>query len=185
MGKLKLTELDLCGAYIIEPNQYEDSRGSFSRVFCKEELSGIFDGNIAQINHSITAKKGSIRGLHFQYQPNTEVKMVKCIKGSVFDVIVDIRKNSTTFLQWFGTILSCENMCVMHIPKGFAHGFQTLENDAQLLYLHSELYSPDNEGVLNALDPVLSIQWPLPVSDISVRDSTQPMIEKDFKGIII
>jgi dTDP-4-dehydrorhamnose 3,5-epimerase len=185
MGKLKLTKLGLDGAYIIEPNKHADHRGSFSRVFCKEELSSIFDGTIAQINHSITTQKGSIRGFHFQYPPNSEIKMVKCIKGSVYDVIVDIRKNSTTFLQWFGEILSCENMRMMYVPKGFAHGFQTLEEDTQLLYLHSELYTPDNEGALNALDPVLAIKWPLPVCDLSKRDLNHPMIEKDFKGIVV
>lgn len=183
MGKLKLTELPLAGAYIIEPNKHEDSRGSFSRVFCKEELSDIFNGTIAQINHSITSQKGSIRGLHFQYPPHTEIKIVKCIKGSVFDVIVDIRENSTTFLQAFGTVLSAENIKMMYIPKGFAHGFQTLEDDVELLYLHSELYAPEKEGALNVLDPALGISWPLPFSDLSEKDKNHPMIKKDFKGV--
>jgi dTDP-4-dehydrorhamnose 3,5-epimerase len=185
MDKLKLTEIPLAGAYIIKPNKHVDSRGSFSRVFCKEELSDIFDGDIAQINHSITSKKGSVRGFHFQYSPNTEIKMVKCIKGSVFDVIVDIRENSTTFLQYFGTVLSAENMNMMYIPKGFAHGFQTLEDDVELLYLHSELYTPDKEGALNVLDPKLEIDWPLPFSDLSERDKNHPIIQKDFKGISV
>lgn len=185
MGKLMFTELNLQGSYIIEPNTYEDHRGSFSRIFCKKELTGIFDGNIAQINHSITSQKGAIRGLHFQHSPNNEIKVVKCIKGSVFDVIVDIRENSATFLRWFGTILSAENMKMMYIPKGFAHGFQTLENDSQLLYLHSELYTPNNEGALNILDPILGIDWPLPITDISDKDNTHPMIQSNFKGLKI
>ncbi|MDD4507215.1 MAG: dTDP-4-dehydrorhamnose 3,5-epimerase [Sulfurospirillaceae bacterium] len=185
MGKLRLTELSLSGAYLIEPNKHDDHRGSFSRVFCQEEISQIFDGHIAQINHSITLKKGSIRGLHFQYPPNAEVKMVKCIKGSVFDVIVDIRQNSKTFLQWVGKVLSDKNMCMMYVPKGFAHGFQTLEDDTELLYLHSEVYVPKNESGLNVLDPMLSIDWPLPMSDSSKRDSNQAMIEKDFKGLVV
>jgi len=183
MGKLKLTNLPLAGAFIIEPNKYEDNRGSFSRVFCKKELSTVFDGTIAQINHSVTAQKGSVRGLHFQYFPSAEVKMIKCIKGSVWDVIVDIREDSSTFLQSYCTILSSENMRTMYIPKGFAHGFQTLEDDAQLLYLHSELYSPDHEGALNVLDSVLGIEWPLPFTDLSERDTNHPMINNDFKGI--
>jgi dTDP-4-dehydrorhamnose 3,5-epimerase len=185
MGKLILTELSLSGAYIIEPNKYEDSRGSFSRVFCQEELSNIFNGNIVQINHSITSKKGSVRGLHFQYPPTSEIKMVKCIKGSVFDVIVDIRENSTTFLQWFGTVLSAENMRMLYIPKGFAHGFQTLEEDTQMLYIHSEVYAPENEGALNILDPQLAIEWPLPLGNLSERDVHHPKIDKDFKGILV
>jgi dTDP-4-dehydrorhamnose 3,5-epimerase len=183
MGKLILTELSLNGAYIIEPNKQYDSRGSFSRVFCQEELSNIFDGNIVQINHSITSKKGSVRGLHFQYPPSSEIKMVKCIKGSVFDVIVDIRENSTTFLQWFGTVLSAENMRMLYIPKGFAHGFQTLEEDIQMLYMHSEVYAPENEGALNVLDPRLAIEWPLPLGGLSRRDTHHPMITQDFQGI--
>ena len=185
MVKLNITKLPLEGAYMICPNQYEDHRGSFARVFCEEELSPIFDGNIAQINHSSTRNKGSIRGLHFQYPPNAEVKMVKCIQGSVFDVIVDIRKDSPTFLQWHGEILSAQNNRMIYVPKGFAHGFQTLEENTQLLYLHSELYSPDNEGALNVFDPDIGIEWPLPISDISERDSNHPMIETVFKGITI
>lgn len=183
MGKLTVTELPLKGAYLIEPNTSKDHRGSFSRVFCKEELSDIFDGNIAQINHSTTHQKGSIRGLHFQYPPNAEIKMVKCIQGSAFDVIVDIREGSSTFLHSYNTVLSRANMRTIYIPKGFAHGFQTLEEDAQLLYMHSEVYTPDNEGALNALDPLLAIKWPLPLGDRSQRDTHYPMINKDFQGV--
>lgn len=183
MGKLIVTELPLKGAYFIEPNTSKDHRGSFSRVFCKEELSDIFDGNIAQINHSITHQKGSIRGLHFQYPPNAEIKMVKCIQGSAFDIIVDIREGSPTFLHSYSTVLSSTNMRTIYIPKGFAHGFQTLEEDTQLLYIHSEVYTPDNEGALNVLDPLLAIRWPLPLGDLSQRDTHHPMINKNFQGI--
>lgn len=183
MGKLNITKLGLDGACSINPNTHEDNRGSFSRLFCKEELSAVFDGNIAQINHSITNKKGSVRGLHFQYSPNTEIKIVKCIKGSVFDVIVDIREGSDTFLQWFGIILSKDNMSEILIPRGFAHGFQTLEDNSELLYLHSEVYTPGNEGALNVNDPLLGINWPLPFADISERDCSHSMIQSDFKGI--
>lgn len=185
MGKLSLIELPLSGAYSIKPNKYEDNRGSFSRFFCKEELSSIFGMDIAQINHSITNKKGSVRGMHFQYSPNAEIKIVKCIRGSVFDVIVDLRKNSNTFLQWFGMILSKDNMSSILIPKGFAHGFQTLEDNSELLYLHSEIYTPSNEGALNVADPALGIDWPLPFADISERDYGHQMIQKNFKGIEI
>lgn len=183
MGKLTLTELPLKGAYLIEPITFKDSRGSFSRVFCKEELSDIFDGNIAQINHSLTHQKGSIRGFHFQYPPNAEIKMVKCIQGSAFDVIVDLRDGSPTFLESYSVILSDANMCTIYIPKGFAHGFQTLEEDTQLLYMHSEVYVPENEGALNVFDPRLAIDWPLPLGDLSHRDTHHPMIPQDFQGI--
>lgn len=185
MGKLIITELPLVGAYSIKPNKYEDSRGSFSRVFCKDELSEVFDGNIAQINHSMTSKKGSVRGLHFQHPPYAEIKIVKCVNGSVFDVIVDIRENSNTFLQWFGIILSKENMSAILIPKGFAHGFQALEDNSELVYLHSEVYSAADESALNVKDPILGIRWPLPFADISERDKKYQFLDNNFKGIKI
>jgi len=185
MDKLRVSETALEGASIIESIAYEDSRGSFSRVFCQEEMATFFDGHIEQINHSVTYEKGTVRGLHFQYPPYSEIKMVKCIKGSIFDVIVDIRESSATFLHWFSTILSSENKAIIYIPKGFAHGFQTLEENTELLYLHSERYIPNHEGGLNVLDPVLNIKWPLPIMGLSERDALQAMVTEDFKGVHI
>lgn len=185
MKKLIFEPTPLSGAYLIHPNSFEDERGSFSRVFCKGEFADIFKGDIAQINHSVTLKKGTVRGMHFQYSPYAEIKMVKCIKGSVFDVIVDIRQNSKTFLQWFGAVLSVKNRTMIFIPEGFAHGFQTLEDDTELLYMHSELYTPHHEGALNALDPMLHISWQLPISSISQRDKSHPMLQSDFQGLVL
>lgn len=185
MGKLNIINLELDGAYIITSNRDEDERGSFSRVFCQEEMSNINQENFVQVNHSITAKKGTIRGMHFQYPPNTEVKMVKCIKGSIIDIIIDIRADSPTFLKSHEEVLSAENMKMIYIPKGFAHGFQTLEDNSELLYFHSSVYTPDNEGALNVKDPLLNIKWPLDITDISKKDEEHNFIGSDFQGIKI
>ena len=185
MGKLNITDTELQGAYIITPNKYEDERGSFSRVVCQEEMSLINQENFIQVNHSITTKKGTVRGMHFQYPPNAEVKMVKCIKGSILDVIIDIRENSSSFLKSHTEILSAENMKMIYIPRGFAHGFQTLEDDTELLYFHSSIYTPSNEGALNVRDPLLNLKWPLDIINLSKRDNEHPFIGVDFKGVKI
>ena len=185
MDKLNITDLELDGAYIITPNRYEDERGSFARVFCQNEMANINQENFIQINHSITHKKGTVRGMHFQYPPNAEVKMVKCIKGSVLDIIIDIRVDSPTFLKSHKEVLSAKNMKMIYIPKGFAHGFQTLEDDSELLYFHSTVYVPDNEGALNVQDPLLHIKWPLDITNVSKKDAQHSLIDIDFKGIKI
>lgn len=186
MGKkLNITSTSFDNLFIIEPNTFYDERGAFSRVFCESELHDIFDLQIKQVNHSITKQKGTVRGLHFQYEPNSEVKMVKCIKGSIYDVVVDIRKNSPTFLKTFTIELSEENQKMIYIPKGFAHGFQTLEDETQLLYFHSSIYAPLNEDALNIKDPLLDIKWPLNIINLSKRDESHPFLTEDFKGINI
>lgn len=183
--KLKITPTYLDGLFVIEPNTFIDDRGSFSRVYCEEELKKISNISIKQINHSITKEKGTVRGMHFQYEPNTETKMVKCIKGKVFDVVVDIRKDSPTFLNFFSIELTDENQKMIYIPKGFAHGFQTLEDDAELLYFHSTVYTPSNEGALNIIDPLLNIKWPLDTINLSARDKEHKFLDNNFKGIEI
>jgi dTDP-4-dehydrorhamnose 3,5-epimerase len=183
--KLKRSSTAFSGLYIIEPNTFEDQRGAFSRIYCEDEMQDIFTQSIKQINHSITKEKGTWRGLHFQYEPYAEVKMLKCIKGSVLDIVVDIRKNSPTFLKVFSLELSQKNQKMLCIPKGFAHGFQTLEDDTELLYLHSNVYSPLNEGGLNIKDPLLCINLPLEALNISQRDIQHPFLTNDFIGIEI
>jgi len=183
-SKLKIKNTRFEGLYVLNPVIHADDRGSFSRVFCEEELSEILDGeNIKQINHSITDKKGTVRGMHFQYAPNTEVKIVRCIKGKIFDVVVDIRKDSNTFLESFSIELSFENRTMLYIPKGFAHGFQTLENNTELFYLHTNIYTPNNEGALNIKDPLLNINFPLDIISLSKKDNEQIFIDNNFKGI--
>jgi len=176
--------LPLSGAHIIIPEPYTDNRGRFSRIFCKQELQSIgFKGEIVQVNHSATVQKGAVRGMHFQYPPKAEIKMVKCIFGAVFDVMVDLRKDSPTFLRWHGETLSADNMNMMYIPEGFAHGFQVLEENSELLYFHSEFYSPEHEGGVRYNDPEIGIDWPIEIKDISERDKRHPLLGKDFSGI--
>jgi dTDP-4-dehydrorhamnose 3,5-epimerase len=174
----------LSGSFIIEPKVLEDDRGWFARFYCKNEFKGIgHEKEWVQLNHSVTNKKGAIRGMHYQVQPFREIKMVKCIAGAVYDVIIDLRKDSSTFLKWFGTELSAKNRKMLYIPEGFAHGFQCLEDDCELIYHHSEFYTPNSEGGIKYDDPVINIEWPLAVTVISQRDQSHPLLDENFKGI--
>lgn len=174
----------LAGSFIIEPKVLEDDRGWFARFYCKNEFKEIgHEKEWVQLNHSVTNKKGSIRGMHYQVHPFREIKMVKCIAGTVYDVIVDLRKSSPTFLKWFGAELSAKNRKMLYIPEGFAHGFQCLEDNCELIYHHSEFYVPDSEGGMRYNDPMISIEWPLPVTVISQRDQSHPLLDENFKGI--
>ena len=183
---MKIKQTPLKDAFVIEPEPFTDDRGLFARVFCKQELQNILHGkNIVQVNHSKTRQKGAIRGMHFQRPPKAEVKMVKCLRGSVFDVMIDLRRGSSTFLKWHGEVLSVENIKMMFIPEGFAHGFQTIEENCELLYLHTEFYSPGHEGGVRYDDPAINISWPLAATDISTKDQGYPLLSKDFKGIVL
>ncbi len=174
----------IVGLYVVETSSFSDHRGSFTRLFCERELSAaIGERKIVQINQSVTTRIGAIRGMHFQYPPATEMKIVRCLKGRVFDVAVDLRADSPTFLHWFAIELSGENKKMMVIPEGFAHGFQTLEEHCEMLYLHTCFYQPDAEGGVRFDDPALRIEWPLPPQDISARDACHNLISKNFEGI--
>ena len=140
---------------------------------------------IAQINHTLTRKIGAVRGLHFQQPPHAEIKLVSCLRGEIFDVAVDIRKGSPTFLQWYGEIISAANRKSMLIPEGYAHGFQTLTDDCELIYLHTAAFHPEAEGALNVADPRLNITWPLQIDDLSERDRTCPFINQSFQGVLL
>jgi dTDP-4-dehydrorhamnose 3,5-epimerase len=157
---------------VITPAPFTDERGFFVRVFDHEEL-GI---EITQINHSMTKVKGSIRGMHFQRAPFAEVKIVKCLKGSIFDVAVDLRKDSPTYLKWHGEVLSAENLKMLVVPQGFAHGFQSLEDDVEITYFCSAPYNPESEGAVRYSDPKIGIEWPLPVSVVSAKDKVHPLL---------
>lgn len=183
---MRIDKLPLEGAFVIESEPFTDDRGIFARVFCQHELQDILHGkNIVQINHSMTRQKGAIRGMHFQYPPKAETKIVKCLSGSVFDVMIDLRQGSSTFLKWHGEILSAENMKMFYIPEGFSHGFQTLEENCELLYLHTEFYSPEHEGGVRYNDSMINISWPLEIMDVSERDQNHQLLSHDFKGIIL
>jgi len=184
MAQLELYSTPLSGLKVVQRRCIEDSRGYFSRVFCADELRDAgFPAAIAQINQTLTRQRGAVRGMHFQTPPHGEIKMVSCLRGIVFDVAVDLRRTSPTFLAWHGEILSAENRKSLLIPQGFAHGFQTLGDDCELLYLHSAAHAPAAEGALNANDPRLTIAWPLPVGEMSERDRRHPNIEFDYPGI--
>ncbi|MFH0976234.1 MAG: dTDP-4-dehydrorhamnose 3,5-epimerase [Spirochaetota bacterium] len=181
---MKFNKTKLENLFVIELTPFKDERGMFSRLFCKKELESLnLTKEIVQINQSLTKKIGAIRGLHFQYPPKSEIKIIKCIRGEVFDVAIDIRKNSPTFLQWHGEILSEDNMKSYFLPEGFAHGFQVLKENSELLYLHTEFYDPKYEGGLNYNDPVLNINWPLTVSEVSKKDESFPLIDNNFTGV--
>jgi dTDP-4-dehydrorhamnose 3,5-epimerase len=174
----------LAGLTVIHRKPMEDERGFFERLFCTEELgeAGLHNP-IVQINRSLTRRDGTVRGMHFQYPPHAETKIVSCLKGKIFDVAVDIRQDSQTFLRWHGEVLSAENNLSLLIPEGFAHGFQTLTDDCELLYLHTELYTPEAEGALNAHDARLDITWPRAITEMSDRDRSHPILDSAFVGV--
>lgn len=183
---MNLVETSVQGVKIIEGSAFEDGRGAFSRLFCSQELKEIIGPRmIVQINHSMTHSIGAVRGLHYQNAPYAEMKIVRCLKGRVFDVAVDLRKNSPTFLKWYGTELSPENQKALVIPEGCAHGFQVLEEDSELLYLHTKSYAPDAEGAVRFDEFQISVDWPLSPTDLSTRDLNHPPLKEDFKGIVL
>ncbi|MFC4656937.1 dTDP-4-dehydrorhamnose 3,5-epimerase family protein [Rheinheimera marina] len=183
-NKLTASETALAGVVQIRSQANQDSRGSFSRWFCQQELESFLPGQqIVQVNHSFSRQQGTVRGLHFQLPPFAEYKLVRCIAGRVFDVAVDLRANSVTFLQAVSVELSAEENNMLLIPPGCAHGFQTLTADAQLLYLHSAFYQPQAEAGFRFDDPRLKIEWPLPITSMSERDLQLPVIPQQFHGI--
>jgi len=181
---MKFLETALNGAWLVEIEPLVDERGFFARTFCHEEFLKIgFCKQVVQINHSLTKGKGTIRGMHYQRPPASETKIIRCVQGKVLDVMVDIRTGSPSFLQWYGVELSKDNMRMVFIPEGFAHGFQALTDDAELIYHHSASYSPTCECGLRWNDPALAISWPLKVSRISERDKNYPLLGEDFSGV--
>jgi dTDP-4-dehydrorhamnose 3,5-epimerase len=166
------SQTPLTGNYLIEPDKKEDERGFFSRYFCEKEFSkkGL-NTKWVQINNSLSKKVGILRGLHFQTSPHEEVKLVRCIKGIIWDVVVDLRKGSKTYGEWFGAELSDENRITMYVPEGFAHGFISLTANAEIIYLVSKSYAPQAERVLNWNDPDIKIDWPLSPSLLSEKDN--------------
>jgi dTDP-4-dehydrorhamnose 3,5-epimerase len=181
---MKFTPLNLSGAFLIDVETKKDNRGEFFRVIGMDELKQInHTKEFVQVNRSVNYKKGTLRGMHFQNPPHAEIKIVQCIKGKVFDAIVDLRRNSETFLKWAGVELSEENRNMIYIPEGFAHGFQTLEDNSELIYFHTEFYTPESEDAICFSDPLINIEWKIPVAVISDRDKSIPLLVKNFKGI--
>lgn len=174
----------LAGLTVLQRLPVGDTRGYFERIFCDVELAAYFpEGRVAQINHTLTRQRGSVRGLHYQVPPHAEVKLISCLRGRVFDVAVDVRRGSPTFLCWHAEILDAGNHRSLLVPAGFAHGFQALEADCELLYLHSHAHAPDAERGLHVRDPRLGITWPEAPAGLSARDENHPMLKPDFDGV--
>jgi dTDP-4-dehydrorhamnose 3,5-epimerase len=179
-----ITETKIADAWIAESVVIGDHRGAFSRLFCADELKEVLGSQrIVQINHSLSRNAGTVRGMHYQIPPHAEMKIVRCLRGRVFDVAVDLRQGSKTFLDWVAVELSPENRRAFVIPAGCAHGFQTLEEDTELLYLHTAFYAPEAESGVRFDDPKLNIRWPLAPVEMSVRDQHHPLLAEDFKGV--
>ncbi|SFS05861.1 dTDP-4-dehydrorhamnose 3,5-epimerase [Dyella sp. OK004] len=181
---MKFRATPLSGLMLIETTPIQDERGRFLRLFCETELAPIRpDLHFPQVNLSTTFQRGSVRGMHFQWPPAAEAKLIRCVRGRVFDVAVDLRSSSPTFLQWHGVELTEDNQTQVFIPEGFAHGFQAMSDNVELLYMHTASWSRDHEGGLRPNDPRLAISWPLPIAQVSERDRSAPVLNDSFTGI--
>jgi dTDP-4-dehydrorhamnose 3,5-epimerase len=177
-GGVRFRPLELRGAYVIDLEPAVDERGSFARVWCREEFSKYgLDAELAQCSVSRNARIGTLRGLHFQEAPHEETKLVRCIRGAIFDVMVDLRRTSATAYAWVGVTLDAASGAAVYVPKGFAHGFQTLTDDAEVLYMISEPYTPAAASGVRWNDPAFGITWPeADDRTISARDQAWPLV---------
>lgn len=172
---MRFTETVLKGAFLIQLERKQDSRGFFARTFCQREFAehGL-DTQVAQCNVSFNPRKGTLRGMHYQAKPYEEAKVVRCTMGRIYDVIIDLRRESPTFKKSFGVELTAQDHNMLYVPRGFGHGFQTLENDAEIFYQISEFYSPDHQRGVRWNDPAFGIEWPPDERIISERDQNYP-----------
>ena len=174
----------LAGAFTIDIEKRGDDRGFFARLFCETEFGQAgLETRFVQINNSLSAKRGTLRGLHYQLPPAAEVKVVRCVRGALWDVILDLRSGSASFGKWFGAEISAENRRMMYVPRGFAHGFITLTDDTEAIYLVSTPYSPGQERGIRFDDPAHDIPWPLQPAEISGKDRGWPDLDTDFHGL--
>jgi len=176
---MRFTETTLPGAYIIELDTFEDERGYFARTFCQKEFNGMgLQDAFVQSNISYNNKKGTLRGMHYQAEPFGEVKVVSCMTGEIYDVIIDLRPESNTYCKWFSVLLSAKNGRALYVPKGFAHGFQTLRDNSVVHYQMGEFYHPESARGIRWNDPLFRITWPLQVKTISEKDNSYPDFRK-------
>lgn len=181
---MKLIPTPLEGMWLVETTPRGDARGRLTRLFCADAFAPVRTGlRFVQVNHSVTALRGTVRGMHLQCTPQAEAKLIRCLRGSVFDVAVDLRPGSPTFGRWHGVELSEHNEREVFIPEGCAHGFQALSDGAQLLYQHTAPYTPACEAGLRHDDPELAIAWPLPVALVSERDRAHPLLREFVEGL--
>lgn len=184
MGGMTVEATTLAGLYEIGHPLIGDARGRFTRLFCDRELACIRpDLRFAQINWSETRQRGTLRGMHYQRPPAAEAKLIHCLHGRVYDVAVDLRAGSPTFLHWHAVELAADAGNALFIPEGFAHGFQALTDEAHLLYMHTTPWTPDCEAGLHHADPRLAITWPLPPAGLSARDAGLPQVDAAFRGV--
>lgn len=172
---MKFTETYLKGAFVIEVDKIEDSRGFFGRLWCENEFkTHNLKTNLVQSNVSFSKQKGTLRGMHFQRNPFQETKLVRCTRGKIYDVIIDLRPNSPTFKKWFGVELTANNYKMLYVPENFAHGFVTLEDNSEVYYIVTEFYNNKAEGGIRWNDPSFNIQWPQIVNIITDKDNNHP-----------
>lgn len=182
----EVIQTPLMGLKALRRRQNGDERGFLARLYCAGELAGAgIDLPVSQINQSQTRLAGTVRGLHFQYPPFAEAKLVTCLQGEIFDVALDLRAGSPTFLRWHARVLSAANLTSLFIPMGFAHGFQALRPECEILYLHSAPYTASASGIVDAFDRTLDIPWPLPLALISERDRSSGMMVAGFEGLVL
>ena len=184
MSRFEFLPTPLSGLVVVNRRLVEDQRGFLSRIYAADELAAAgLVKPIVHVNHTMTSPRGAIRGLHFQHPPHAEMKLVTCVRGEVFDVSVDVRRGSKTFLRWHGECLSAANHRSVLIPEGFAHGFQVLSDECELLYLHTAAFDAPAEGALHPADPHIGIAWPLPIGEMSGRDRSHPLVSAGFDGV--
>lgn len=181
---MKFLETPLQDARLIQLEKRGDDRGFFARAFCSEEFgkAGLVT-NFVQMNNSLSAKKGTLRGMHYQLAPHGEVKVVRCLRGAIWDCIVDLRPDSPTFGKWYGVELTAENRDALYVPRGFAHAILTLAPDTEVLYLVSDFYAPSAERGMRFDDPWLGIEWPIEPVELSEKDRNWPLFDPEFHGV--
>ncbi len=184
MSRFDVGATPIAGLAVVRRRPIGDARGSLTRLFCADELDAAgWHGPIAQINLTTTSERGTIRGMHFQHPPHAETKLVACLRGEVLDIVVDVRRGSPSFLRWHAERLSSVNGLALLVPKGCAHGFQSLVDNVEMLYFHSAAHVPDAEDGLNPLDPRLAIVWPLSPVSLSARDASRPLVGDGYEGV--
>lgn len=184
MSDMRCLSTPLAGVMQIHRKVHVDARGSFARLFCAEELvQAGWTGPVAQINHSVSPSRGTVRGLHYQLPPFADRKLVSCVRGRIWDVVVDLRRRSPTLLQWHAQELSSNSGVALLIPEGCAHGFQALSDDAEIVYCHSKAFAPQAQAGMHPCEARLAIPWPLPVQQLSLRDTRWPALADAFAGI--
>lgn len=185
MNRFNCETTTIEGVFILTPKQIQDSRGYYERFFCANEFQEIGLKQINQVNHSSTLKQGTVRGFHFQHPPFAEIKVVRCVKGAVLDVALDLRANSKTFLQTVAIELTEENNKYLVLPKGIAHGFQTLKDNSDIIYCTDTPYTPEADDGVNPKDSLINFVWPLEITSLSDNDKNRKLLNKDFSGLII